>query len=227
MSKLGKWGLGPSHVEQGAYLYLVSWCLRPPLINLAIVIAILLGAVSLQGADSIREVDFKNLVYPLGRTGSPLSYWHWIAHIPTAKVKLSDGSHRFPTESPYQIPELRMTSVAYGKLAGENGEEAAVVLNYTGGGTANWDYLYIYKLDKGAPLLLALLESGSRAYGGLVKAKIENGLLVLDFADGKRSVGDCCSEGYIRVRYAWKNGQFVESGPREKGDLKLDVKPLQ
>lgn len=227
MRKLDDSGLRPSQVKPQSILSLAGLCLRTPLLNLATALAILLVAASLSAANSIRDVDFKNFAYPLDRTGSPLTYWRWITRIAPTKVKLSNGTHSFQTDSPYQIPMLRMTSVTYGKLAGENGEVAAVALNYTGGGTANWDYLYIYKLDKGAPLLLALMESGSRAYGGLVKVQIESGLLVLDFADGKRSVGDCCSEGYVRVRYAWKNGQFTESGPREKGDLELDIKPTQ
>lgn len=81
----------------------------------------------------------------------------------------------------------------------------------------------MYKLDHGVPRLLGRLESGSRADGGLVKTAIRNRLLVLDFADAERRVGDCCSEGFIRVRYRWRQGHFVETGPRERGDLKLEV----
>jgi hypothetical protein len=227
MSKLPNSGLRLNQTDQGTFPYVLHSCLRMPLLYLAFVIAIVLGSAPLPGANSIRQVDFKNFEYPLGRPGFPKSYWHWIPNIPPIKVKLSDGNHPFPSESPYQIPALQMISVTYGKLAGDNEDQAAVVLNYSTGGTANWEYLYIYKLEKGAPRLLAWLESGSRAAGGLVEVKIENGLLVLDFADAKRSLGECCSEGYIRVRYVWKNGQFVESGPRERGDLKLDIAPAQ
>lgn len=227
MKKLANRWLGANPTNQGEFPHVAHLCLPAPLPYLALVISILLGSALLSAANSIREVDFKNFEYPLGRPGFPKSYWHWISNIPPIKVKLSDGNHPFPSESPYQIPALQMISVAYGKLAGDNEEQAAVVLNYSTGGTANWEYLYFYKLEKGAPRLLAWLESGSRAEGGLVEVKIENGLLVLDFADAKRSIGACCSEGYIRVRYAWKNGQFVESGPRERGDLKLDIAPTQ
>ncbi len=81
-----------------------------------------------------------------------------------------------------------------------------------------------YKLVRDQPTLLAILESGPRGDGGLIRTAIQDALLVLDFADPDRRVGDCCSEGYIRVHYRWRDGAFVEEGPRERGDLKLDVR---
>lgn len=92
------------------------------------------------------------------------------------------------------------------------------------GGTANWDYLYVYKMVHSQPQVMSILEGGSRGYGGLTRVAIQNGLLVLDFADPDRRVGDCCSEGYIRVRYRWTKSKFVEDGPRERGNSDLRVR---
>jgi hypothetical protein len=190
----------------------------------------MLTVAALPQTKSIRQIDFKNFAYPWDGGGDPLQNWHWISSIPSTKVKLSSAVHRFweevdPGQDRNSAPGLWMKSVTYGDLDGDENEEAAVVLNYSGGGTANWDYLYVYKLGKGVPRLLGWLESGSRADGGLVKVTIQNSLLVLDFADPERRIGDCCSEGYIRVRYAWQDGRFVETGPQERGDLKLDNSP--
>jgi len=177
---------------------------------------------------SIREIDFRNFVYPWDGAGDPLSYWHWISTSSRTRVKLIDGAHRFSElgdseDDRGRAPRLWMTSVTYGDLDGDQKEEAAVDLNFSSGGTANWDYLYVYKLDHGVPRLLGRLESGSRAYGGLVKTTIQNGVLVLDFADEARRVGDCCSKGFIRVRYRWRQGHFLETGRRELGDQKLRI----
>jgi hypothetical protein len=109
-------------------------------------------------------------------------------------------------------------------LDGDGNEEAIVHLNYSTGGTANWDFLYVYGQGHGQLPILGILESGSRGYGGLVRTRITQGLLVLDFADAERRVGDCCSEGYVRIRYRWKKGVFVETGTRERGDLDLKTK---
>ena len=178
----------------------------------------------------IRHIDFKNFWFPwddtLAETPSgrnPL--WYWI-ETPKSRIRLIKGLHHFykPNESRLEhehAPLISVDSATYGDLDGDGREEAAVHLNYSTGGTLNWDYLYVYRLLHGVPKLMAVLQGGSRADGGLVQITIQNGLLVLDFADPERRVGDCCSEGYIRVHYRWKDGDFVEEGPREKGDLPL------
>lgn len=140
------------------------------------------------------------------------------------------GIHHFyhPGQGSYErerAPLISVDSVTYGDLDSDGVEEAVVALNYSGGGTANWDYLYVYKLENGQAALLARMETGSRGYGGLVKASIRDGLLIVDFADEERHVGDCCSEGYIRVRYRWQKGRFIEEGARERGDLELREGP--
>lgn len=183
-------------------------------------------------SNSIRQVDFKNFVYPWEGGGSPPEHWHWIGKIPSTTVALSDGTHRFledaePGQDPRWVPALWINSITYGNLDRDQEEEAAVVLQYSTGGTANWSYLYVYKLDQGNPKLLAWLESGSRADGGLVNVAIQNGQLVAEFADSERRIADCCSKGFIRVRYAWKDHRFVENGKREKGDLEIEEHPLK
>jgi hypothetical protein len=101
-----------------------------------------------------------------------------------------------------------------------------VDLLYGTGGTANWHYLYVYSFDRPRPKLIAMLESGSRAYGGLVDVKIQRRLLMLDFADAAMRMGDCCSEGFVRVRYRWRQSTFIESGVRQRGKLLLTDSPL-
>lgn len=194
---------------------------------------VMLLVVSLPRPSSIRQVDFRNFAYPWNGGREPENLenpWHWIESIPSKTVRLKSGVHRFWDEVEKGLdrstaPGLWFESVTYGDLDDDGEEEAAVDLNYSGGGTANWGYLYVYTLDRGGPRLLGWLESGSRAYGGLVKVSIQQGQLVLDFADPERRDGDCCSDGYIRVRYVWKGEHFVETGPREKGDLQ-PAKPV-
>jgi hypothetical protein len=198
------------------------------LLRFASILSALLIVAGLPAKDSIRQIDFKNFTYPWDDDPNPLDEWHWISSISTTKVTLSGGVHRFwdeveDGEDRDRAPGLWMQSVTYGDLDGDQKEEAAVDLNYSGGGTANWDYLYVFKLEKGVPRLLGWLESGSRAYGGLVKVTIQDNELLLDFADSQRRMGDCCSEGFIRVRYIWRGGQFVETGTREKGDLQIHI----
>jgi len=182
------------------------------------------------GTGKIKEVDFKNFSYPWDDPEADSdnhTTWFW-TQLPTeSKVHLINGQHRFTApDAPGAVsPALRFSFVVYGDLDGDGIDEAAVALNYTTGGTMNWDYLYVYKLAKGKPKLLGRLRSGSRGSGGLLRASINQGALVLDFADPDRTTADCCSDGYIRAHYRWLDGHFAEEGPREEGDLngKLDI----
>jgi hypothetical protein len=182
--------------------------------------------------DEIRRLDFKNFSFPwdeeMGEASSVPTISRWISPLPQEHIRAVRGTHHFysPGQDELereQAPLISVDSITYGDLDGDGIEEAAVHLNYSTGGTSNWDFLYIYKLGRGRPKLLGILESGSRGYGGLVRTSIAEGLLVLDFADAEWRVGDCCSEGYIRVRYRWQGQGFVEGGPRERGDLPLKV----
>ncbi len=172
--------------------------------------------------NTIREVDFKNFVYPWDDPEADSdnhTTWFW-TQLPTeTRVRLRNGKHRFTVpEGPSVAPTLNYWFVEYGHLDGHV-EAAAVALNYSPGGSMSWDYLFVYEMARGRLQLLARLRSGSRSSGGLLRTSFNQGALVLDFADADKRSGDCCSDGYIRVRYRWHDGHFSEEGPRGKGDL--------
>jgi hypothetical protein len=202
-----------------------------PCAFLVLVAATILSKSAPKEAD-IRSINFKNFSFPWDhRMEHPPSYgpspWHWSKSLPESKIQVVNGMYRFyePNQSRLErerAPLLRVHAVVYGDLNADGTEDAAIHLNYSTGGTQNWDYLYIYRLVGGHPEPMGILKAGSRADGGLYRTAIQNGLLVLDFADAERRAGDCCSEGYIRVRYRWRNGAFVEEGAREHGDIDLN-----
>jgi|GEM_PF-1852957 len=188
-------------------------------------------ATNAQSVTTIHQIDFDNFTYVWSEPsfGVP-STWKWLTSIPDRNFRTTRGMHHFyvPGQDAYErehSPLISVDSVTYGDLDGDGAEEAIVALNYSTGGTANWGYLYIFKLERGQAKLLARMQAGSRADGGLVRAFVRDDLLVADFADSDRRVGDCSSEGYIRVRYRWHEGQFVEKAPRERGDLELHEGP--
>jgi hypothetical protein len=190
-----------------------------------------LGTVSTGAAQvsSIRDIDFKNFAYVWDHaSGAPPEAWHWIASPPHLKIKVSNGIHHFHAETQDDRdreigPLITVDAVTYGDLIGDGDEEAIVSLNYSTGGTANWDFLYVYRLKNGIPSLLARMQTGSRGYGGLVDVSVRDRSLVVDFADKDRTVGDCCSAGFVRVRYRWRGVRFVEVGNRGHGDMDLQT----
>jgi hypothetical protein len=188
-------------------------------------------------AASIRQIDFKNFTYAWDKsmeTGPAVEYtqaasspYVWLNPLPRQHIRAIKSMHHFyaPGEDPHDRwhdPLVSVDAVTYGDLDSDGIEVAAVHLNYSTGGTYNWDFLYIYTLAGGHTKLLALLGSGSRGDGGLGRVVISDGILVLDFSDPDRRKGDCCSDGYVRVRFRWQNGHFVEEGRRERGDWPPD-----
>jgi hypothetical protein len=189
---------------------------------------LLLSALTLdaQQAKTIRQIDFDNFRYPWNDSQEVPSTWSWLTSAPDSHIATVDGIYRFHSpdddNEPSQSPAVSVDSVAYGDLDGDGVEEAVVALNYTSGGTANEDYLYVYRFHAGHAELLARMQTGSRADGGLIRTFVRHGLLVVDFADADKQVGACCSEGYIRVQYRWQDGAFIEEGERGYGKLDLD-----
>ncbi len=185
---------------------------------------LLLYASTLFSATRISEIDFRNFDYAWDapKLGAPAA-WKWLEEKPKSSVHVVDGRHDFSeSESPagtYRGGYLMIRSVTYGDLNGDGRDEAAVDLLFSTGGTLNWHYLYVFTLENGSPTLLGRLQSGSRADGGLANVAIAQGTLVLDFLDTTRRMGDCCSEGYVRVKYRLRTGRFIESEKREFGDL--------
>jgi hypothetical protein len=177
-------------------------------------------------ASAIHNVDFKNFEYPWDEPAGDMTVWQWLDTSTETSVRLTDGFAELKNsddsaQSVGDVPSLRLISVTYGILGPHGNEAAAIELNYSAGGTANRDYLYVYELENGSPKLIGRLQSGSRGDGGLVKVAIQNRAPVLDFADAAKRTGDCCSTGYIRVTYKLKGGQFVESAPRTQGDFAI------
>ncbi len=184
-----------------------------------------------QKVTTIQQIDFDNFTYDWDDpdVGVPAT-WKWLTSVPDQHFRAVNGIHHFylSDQDGYErqhSPLISVDSVTYGDLDGDGLEEAVVALNYSTGGTANWDYLYVYKLQGGQAKLIARMRTGSRADGGLVRAFVRENFLIVDFADSERRVGDCCSEGYVRVTYRWREGAFVEEGQQEHGKIYLHEGP--
>ncbi len=184
-----------------------------------IALAVCGAAGGFNSGQAIQQIDFRNYSFPWfeGRyPGSPEG-WAWINRPSRSTIRVADGRYSFGTDP--NGPLVTFQSVTYGDLTGPGQSDAAADLIYHSGGTCQWHYLYAYTLRQGTPRLLGVLRSGDRGSGGLANVKISKNRLVLDFLDTTRRVGDCCSEGYVRVHYRLQDGRFAEEGPRQRGDV--------
>lgn len=173
-----------------------------------------------QPKSPIRQVDFKNFVYPKLPTGK------W----PMDEVHLINGKYEAPETIPRKTPSVdcwsvNFGSVTYGDVTCDGEEEAIVQLYAEAGGTEGSQDVYIYTLQAENPVLLWKFATGDRADGGPRRIAAENGELIIELfgvetAIGKKlygteDVGACCPKHFTRTRYKWVGSQFHQDGPEE------------
>jgi len=177
---------------------------------------ILICCAVLSGAapKSIRDVDWKNFSYPLLETDGVPGEVRWMALGTKESTSLINGKYVVPncSDDIRFCPWITFDAVKYAALRGIKSTVAAVVLTYFTGGTAHWQYVYVFALESGKPRLLAWLRTGSRADQGLREVSITGGDLVLVVNDPDKQQGDCCSAGTIITRYRWVGSSFSAMG---------------
>jgi len=200
-----------------------------------LLILICCAVVSGVSQQSIRNIDWKNFSYPLPTAEGVPGEVHWMSSLgATENASLSVGKYAAPDcNDKYGCPLFTFDSVNYGALTGVESTVAVVVLTYHSGGTAHWQYVYLFSLNSRKPQLLAWLRTGSRANQGLRDVSITDGDFILVVNDPDKRQGDCCSAGSITTRYRWTKGSFSEVGkPVYKNDLpsfdcSKAVKPME
>ena len=150
---------------------------------------------------------------------------NWMNPEVKTTITLVNGRCDFDKEDPSHGPSVTLAEVHYGYLTMSGQLDAMVVLTYHTGGSANWNYLYAFSLASGSPRLLGWFQTGDRASYGLYRLIVSNGEFILDVLDPGEREADCCSAGFIRTRYEWRNGMFVAGGPPRFGRVEKEPKP--
>jgi uncharacterized protein YecT (DUF1311 family) len=172
-----------------------------------------IASISFAAPQSIRDVNWKNLSYPVLDTAAVPGEVRWMRPGAKASVSLINGrSVEHCGEDIGSCPSVTFDTVTYGALSGIPSTVAAVALTYHSGGTAHWQYIYVFTLESGKLRRLAWLRTGSRADQGLREVSIANGDLVLVVNDPDKRQGDCCSAGSITIRYRWAGSSFAAIG---------------
>jgi len=178
-------------------------------------VMILASSVLMHAQKTIRQVDFKNFSYPLSSHMLSHARLQWLDPSPGGNIKgpairLVNGK---------DVSGFTLQSVAYADVTGD-GKEDAVVVRYDGGGTQNTHYIYIYSMADGHPKLLAFCHTGGGTNLGLHKAYGEQSQLVIELIDRQSLPGNCCTSGFVRMRYKWRDGGFQISGAPEHETFK-------
>lgn len=119
--------------------------------------------------------------------------------------------------------ELGM-AIDYGDVTGDGQEEAVIMEGLESHGTAIPYRVHVYTLNDGKRKLLWRFDTGDRADGGLRRAYVDHGDLVVELYGKNSSIEDpynedsygaCCAQYYNRKRYKWNGRRFRPKGERE------------
>jgi hypothetical protein len=169
------------------------------------------------------SIDFRNFTYPFpAQEFIPVpDKLAWMSLNVKTTITLVNGRYDFDRANPSAGPSLILDRVLYGYLTSPKQFDAVAVLGYHTGGTAHWDYVYAFSLESSSPKLVGWFRAGSRADSGLYQLQVTNRALIVDLLDPERRVADCCSEGFVRSTYDFKNGYFVQRDAQEFGNIEV------
>lgn len=154
---------------------------------------VLLQLAEGRASNPIRTVDFRNFTYEPA--------------CDETKVSVKNG--RFDRTDPLEPMHFSVREVLYGDLK-RNGEEQAVVLTSCNlGGTGIFSEGFVFALQDGEPILVARIEGGDRASGGIARTSIEGHMLKVSREFG---VALCCAN-YIETKtYVLDGGHLRAAG---------------
>lgn len=160
--------------------------------------------------NNIRKVDFRNFTYEPGCAGEDYE---------KVTVALGEFSEEKKVEDYTERFYFKVFNIIYGDLNGDKAEEAVILSVCNTGGTGNFTEGFVFSMKSGKPTLVARIPGGDRADGGLRKAWIENGLLVVEANDSEQSRGACCPGGTITQKVRLSGKQLVNVGQPVIRDL--------
>ena len=174
------------------------------------IIVLLFAAASAFTQSDIRKVDFQNFTYEPSCAGEE-----------TTKVTVASGefSEEKKVDEYTERFFFKVFNIIHGDLNGDKAEEAVILSVCNTGGTGNFTEGFIFSIKRGKPALVARIPGGDRADGGLRKAWIENGLLVIESNDSEQARGACCPGGTITQKVRLSGGKLLNVGQPLVRDL--------
>lgn len=169
----------------------------------SVVVALLFVVAPTFAQNNIRKFDFQNFTYEPSCAGEDVT-----------KVTVSSGefSEEKKVDEYTERFFFKVFNIIYGDLNGDKAEEAVILSVCNTGGTGNFTEGFVYSMKRGKPTLVARIPGGDRADGGLRKAWIESGLLVLESNDSEQARGACCPGGTITQKVRLSAGKLLNVG---------------
>lgn len=169
----------------------------------ALIFVLVAGVNCVSAQSNIRSVDFKNFTYDAFCVGEEIE-----------KITVRDGEFSKETQEDGYVDRFsfEITAVEYGDIGNDKQEEAVILSNCNTGGTGQFSEGFVYGMKNGKPTLLVHIPGGDRAYGGLRKASVAKGLLVVESNDPGETGASCCPQSILTTKYRITAGKLVKIG---------------
>lgn len=189
-----------------------------------------IGSASAQS--DIKEVDFNNFTYqPYCGNAEPQTMtvtkglFFEEKDVTPAATPETPAKNAKPTptpQTPIRVIERRYFkpyTTIYGDLNGDAINEAIVLTTCSRGGVESYTEGFIYGIKDGSAGLLARIEGGDRALGGLRSVKIENGSIVVERSRPDFTNDACCAEFAETTGYRLADGSLIAIGEKTSVEL--------
>lgn len=177
--------------------------------NVSFVFLLILSS-AIFAQNDILKVDFKNV-----------TYMPYCAGEKPRRVTVKNGEFSEEKDAGDYIDRFyfRVFDIAYGDMTGDGKPEAIVLTVCNTGGTGQFSEGFVYGSVRGKPLMLARIEGGDRAFGGLRSAYIERGMAIIEQNEEGKNGGACCPEFVITSKYRLALNKLVAVGKPMKREI--------
>ena len=179
---------------------------------LLLLMSTMIHHAGLASSNDIHSVNFKNnFAYRpscLRFAETPAEVEAWQLSNTGESVIVTNGV--FKSNNPDDATYFMVSKIAYGRLNGTSNEIAIVVTVCNTGGTGDFSDGFIYGLVNNKSKVLATINGGDRAFGGIHSATVDHGLLRVERLG--TSGGACCPERLEIRNYKLQNGKLTEVG---------------
>ncbi|MBX7060152.1 MAG: hypothetical protein K1X52_00690 [Pyrinomonadaceae bacterium] len=136
-------------------------------------------------------------------------------------IAVKDGKYSYEKQEDGYTDRFyfEVFDIVYGDLTGDGKDEAVALTTCNTGGTGNFTEGFIFGSKNGKAVLLATLPGGDRAYGGIRKAWIDRGRLVVETNDPGELGAACCPAEIVTSTYKLAGKKLVESGKPTKRSI--------
>lgn len=160
------------------------------------------AATSGPAVANIRQADFQNFRY------AP----ECLRNEDGSRGNLTTRNGKFERQEEFDKLLFTVNEVAYGDLTGDGAPEAVVLTACNTGGSGTLTEGFVFTAASGRVVEIARVESGSKAFGGIVSLEIEQRTLVVERYATDEDGPHCCPKFIDTERLRWNGSKLITHG---------------